>query len=49
MEEDVCLELAGFCRDVEGDRVCVVELEVDVFAFGGFDYEPLVGSELVVE
>lgn len=49
LKENVCLEMVRFCCDVEGDRVSIVELEVDVFAFGGLDYEPFVGSELVVE
>ena len=49
MEEDVCFEMVGSCCDVEGYCVSVVELEVDVFAFGGIDYETFVGTELVVE
>ena len=49
MEIDVFFELVGSGCDVEGDRVGIVELEVDVFAFGGFDYESFVRSKLVVE
>src|SRR5438309_1342477 len=50
LQDDVCnLESVGEAGDWEGRCVCVVELEVNLFSFGGVDDHPLVRSDLIVD
>src|SRR5438309_2792098 len=50
LQDDVCnLESIAETSDREGRCVCVVELEVNLFSFGGVDEHPLVRSDLIVD